>query len=69
MEHKQKLIRTRVIPDTLATDPLLGAWHKGWRKPGSETVAFYYKGAWYACPAMQEGAIGPLKSREEALSY
>lgn len=45
---KTKLISSRICHDVHAEDQLAGGWHKGWRKPNSETVAFYYRRRWYA---------------------
>jgi len=48
MKTKTKLIKVRNIHDVTARDALNGKWHSGVRLPDSETVAFYFRGAWYA---------------------
>jgi len=62
-KSKNKLIRVRVCPDVMATD-FKGEWHTGWRKPFSQTIAFYYKKAWYS---LHEHNIVKMNSKEKAL--
>lgn len=64
---KKKLIRSDVIHDVRATDELSGCWHRGWRKPDSETTAFYYKGCWYASRQDQDAPFA-CDSKEKALN-
>lgn len=64
---KKRLIRSTVIHDVRATDEISGRWHDGWRKPDSETTAFYYKGRWYASRSDREAPFA-CNSKEEALN-
>lgn len=62
-----KLISSRICHDVRADDELAGGWHKGWRKPDSDTVAFYYRGRWYASKPDRVRPIG-CDSKEQALN-
>lgn len=50
---KPKLIRASVCHDVRMGEysdmpcPLRGGWHKGWKLPGSDAVAFYYGKKWW----------------------
>lgn len=65
MKPKQP-IRSKICHDVRATDQLAGGWHKGWRKPDSETVAFYYRGRWYASSPKRVRPVA-CASKQEAL--
>jgi hypothetical protein len=47
---KPKPVRVSICPDPLhrPEDPLLNGWHKGWRLPDSQTIAFRFRGKWFA---------------------
>ena len=68
-----KPIRLSICPDVRRScysddpDPFLGGYHKGWRLPDSETVAFFHGGSWWACPNRD---CPPIKcsSKTEALN-
>lgn len=69
---KTKLIRVRVCPDITAPDnSIAGSWHKGWRLPGSTTIAFYTGRKWYTTlerfglPLVE----GPFADKNTALEF
>ena len=65
-----KLIRSKICHNVNAdeSDILNNGWHKGWRKPDSQTVAFYYKRQWWASVPSLEKVQGPFNTKEEALN-
>jgi hypothetical protein len=63
-----KLIRLRICPDVTAPDDsVAGMWHKGYRRPDSETTAIFHRKKWWRSTAEMPVA-GPFETKEIALT-
>lgn len=69
MRRSNKPVKSSVCHDVHAPslDILNNGWHKGWRKPDSLTVAFYYKKEWWASITGKRIVSGPFKDKQTAL--
>ena len=77
MHHAQKhrIIRGRILlnVDAPKSDKLFGQYHTAWRRPDSDTWAFYFRGdgslrpSWYAWTSGCE--LRDQSSKEEALNF
>jgi len=69
MRRSNKLIKSSVCHDVHAPtlDILNNGWHNGWRKPDSQTVAFFYKKQWWASITGNLKVQGPFKDKQAAL--
>ena len=64
------LIRSNVCHNVHidASDVLNNGWHKGWRKEGSTSIAFYFKKKWWSSVTGRWKVSGPFINKETALN-
>lgn len=64
-----KLIRPQVCHNVFAKDELNGGWHDGFRRDGSERIAFFFRRQWWASDSAinEDAVLGPFDTKTKAL--